>query len=467
MAVRPVARRPARHPAEADLVELVPFAGLVVARIHEMRAVGEAGGAQGLGRTLAEQAAHDVEDARQHVGARRERGRADRLQDGAARNAHVDQVVEAVVEQDLRVENVDEEGAEEHFEHLLVEEKVHRADRLRIGALEIEDHLLALAPHGAGDLVGPHAEAVVVDEILEIAARFRDHHLEDRAHRPLVAVEHLGHRRVELVDAEALGHLVHPPFGEAQGGDDGVEVRAVPVRQAAVAQDEFENFLVQLALAVDLDRRDLDAFLEDLRRVGRQAARHLAADIRHVAEHGGPGDDPAVDIDRHHGQPVVQMADRAVAGVGIVGEEDVAFLDLAVIALLEAPEEGAELADDHFALGVGDHRESVVLLPDAGRHRGAEQHGVHLRARVAHRVLDDVEGDGIDLDLLERRGVGLDQAGWHVRSPPYRPFIGRMRMLPTSSTAPVWPFRIRVVESISVTMAGPAIRSPALSKARS
>ena len=90
MPVRPVAHRPARHAAEADLVELVPLAVLVVTGIHEVRAVGETGGAQRVRRALAEQAAHDIEDARQHMGARAERGRPDRLQDGAARNPHVD-----------------------------------------------------------------------------------------------------------------------------------------------------------------------------------------------------------------------------------------------------------------------------------------------------------------------------------------------------------------------------------------
>jgi hypothetical protein len=51
---------------------------------------------------------------------------------------------------------------------------------------------------------------------------------------------------------------------------------------------------IELAVAVDLDRRDLQAFFEDLRRVGGQAARHLAADVGHVAEHRRPA----------HGRPL-------------------------------------------------------------------------------------------------------------------------------------------------------------------
>ncbi len=62
---------------------------------------------------------------------------------------------------------------------------------------------------------------------------------------------------------------------------------------------------------------------------------------------------------------------------------------------------GAELADDHAALRVGDHRELVVLLPDHGAHGRAEEHGVHLEAGALQGSLDDVERDRIDLDLRD------------------------------------------------------------------
>ena len=87
----------------------------------------------------------------------------------ARRNAHLDQIVEAVVEQDLRVEHLDHVDAEEHLEHFFVQQKVDRGDRLRIGAVEIEDRLVAFAPQRAGDLVGPVAHAVVVDLVFEVA----------------------------------------------------------------------------------------------------------------------------------------------------------------------------------------------------------------------------------------------------------------------------------------------------------
>ena len=42
-----------------------------------------------------------------------------------------------------------------------------------------------------------------------------------------------------------------------------------------------------------------------------------------------------------------------------------------------------------------------MLLPDDGAHRGAEEHGVHLVACALQRPLDDVEGDGVDLDVRD------------------------------------------------------------------
>ena len=51
------------------------------------------------------------------------------------------QIVEAVVEQDLRIEQIDGEGAEEHLEHFFVQQEVDRGERLRIAAVEVEDRL--------------------------------------------------------------------------------------------------------------------------------------------------------------------------------------------------------------------------------------------------------------------------------------------------------------------------------------
>ena len=463
-----VSRRPAGNAAEADLVELVPLALTGIAGIHEVRAVGEAGRHHEVGRPLAEQAAEHVEDAPQRMGPGRERRGLQRLEQCSRRDPHVDMVVEAVVEHDLRIEHVDHVDADEHLEHFFVEEEVDRALGLRIGAVEIEDQHVAVAPHLAGHLVGAHAEPVVADVVLEIEGLVLADGVADQVqHGAPVALQQLVHRRDHGIDAEAVAELVDALLGEPDGGNQRVEVAPVPLRHAALVQDHLEDVFLQHVVLVDLDHRDDDAFLVDLVGIGRQAPRHLAADVGHVAEHRGVGDEPTVAIDRAQDQPVRRVADGAGAAVGIGGEEDVPLLDRAVILALEAVDEGAELADDHLAVGVGDHRELVVLLADSRRHGGAVEHGVHLVAGAAQRALDDVESDRIHLDRLEGRVVGLDDGDWHVAPPPTQWPTGLMMMLPYPSTTPTWPGRTSVVESISVTIAGPSILLPALSLTRS
>ena len=388
---------------------------LVVARVHEVRAVRKARGAHERRIALAEQAAEDVEDAAERVRAARKRGGLQRLEQRARWNAHFHQVVEAVVEEDLRVEHHDHVDAREHLEHLFVQQEVDRRDRLRVGAREVEDALVPFAPHRARDLVRPHVEAVVADVVLEVLLLLRDRLADELAHGALVALEHGVHRRIEHVVAEARRDLDAADRGRAQRRGDGVEVREVPGGQAAVVQDHLEQVVLHHPGLDDLDRRDRDALLVDRAGIRRQRARHLAAHVRHVTEHGGPRDDAAVLVDRHQHEPVVLVADRAVDRVRVVGQEDVALLHGAVVTLQEAVDERAELADDHLAVEVGDQRELVVLLADAGRHGRAEQHRVHFETGVAQGALDDVDGDGIDLHLLHRLLVALDDLGGHVR----------------------------------------------------
>ena len=158
------------------------------------------------------------------------------------------------------------------------------------------------------------------------------------------------------------------------------------------------------------------------------------------------------------------MADRAADRIGIGQEDHVAVLERAVIAFKKATDEAAELADDHPAFMVGDQRKGIALFADAGRHGGAHERRVHLDPRIAQSVFDDVERDRIDRLLLERGGVALDDGCGHGFQ---FPVFSVIRMLPTLSTVPVQSASISVVESISMTMAGPGITSPASSFDRS
>ena len=70
----------------------------------------------------------------------------------------------------------------------------------------------------------------------------------------------------------------------------------------------------------------------------------------------------------------------------------------------------AELTDDHLSFRVPDQRELVVLLADARRERGPEQHLVHLVSGVAKGVLDQVQCHHVDIDAAKGLGRGLEEA---------------------------------------------------------
>ena len=382
-----------------------------------MRAGGEAGGVQQRRVGLAEQPAEEVEDASDAVVAGVEGGGVLRLPVGAVGDGDVDQRVEAVVPEDLRVGDGDHVDAEEHPDQVLVDVVVHRPGGLRRAAREVQVHLVAGAGEGHLQLVGAEADPVVADVVgeREGAALLEDHR-QQRLHRVVVALQ----QRVEGGDvgvgAEAPAHLLDPAGGGAAGRHQAAEVGAVPVRHPHLVEDDVQRVLVELPGAVEPEGRDHHALLEDGARVGGHGARRLAADVGHVPEHRGPADHPTLDVDRQHHQPVVGVTDRGAAGVGVGGEQHVTLADVALEAGEEVGDGQPELPDHHLALGVGDQRELVVLLADTGRQRGAEQHLVHLVPRVAQPVLDEVEGDRVDVHLLDRGGRRLDDAG-HVRPP--------------------------------------------------
>ena len=79
--------------------------------------------------------------------------------------------------------------------------------------------------------------------------------------------------------------LFSPEHGVRGDHQDGVEVGSVPFRQAAVAQDQLQYFLVQDALAVDFHRRDLHPFLEQLGGIACHTGRESC--FYRVYENGG------------------------------------------------------------------------------------------------------------------------------------------------------------------------------------
>ena len=107
-----------------------------------------------------------------------------------------------------------------------------------------------------------------------------------------------------------------------------------------------------------------------------------------------------------------------------------------------------------------------MLFADHWAHRGAEEHRVHLEPRVLERALDDVERHRVDLDVGRHLGDPQLSGLCHCHRDASQSF-GVIRTLKLESTLAEYPGRTTVVESNSVTIAGPANDMPGRSFARS
>ena len=117
--------------------------------------------------------------------------------------------------------------------------------------------------------------------------------------------------------AEPLGHFNTAAGGHPTRRHNGMKITPVPLRNATVMQDDPQDFFLEYAFAENFDRRDADPLLKYLFGIGRDAARHLTANIGHMSEHGRPVDQPAVLKHGHAHQPVVGVADGAVTLIGV------------------------------------------------------------------------------------------------------------------------------------------------------
>lgn len=121
-----VAAGSAGDAAEADPVELEPLSAGAEARIHEVRAVAEAGGGHELGGFLAQEGGENVHDSGEEMGAAGEGGGTDGFEEAAVGDVDVDEVVETIVGYHAGVVDDQEIDTDEHFEHVDVEVEIDR-----------------------------------------------------------------------------------------------------------------------------------------------------------------------------------------------------------------------------------------------------------------------------------------------------------------------------------------------------
>ena len=197
--------------------------------------------------------------------------------------------------------------------------------------------------------------------------------------------------------------LLHARRAHLGDGDLGVDVAAHQLRLPAVGQDDALDVGDALAALPDLDRRQQQAFVEHLGRIRRGRARHRAADVGLVRDRAGERDDLAVREHRRHERHVGDV--RQAAFIGMVGDEHVAFVDRAGLAVgfEDAADEMAvdrrveehRRRHDQPAVAIDDHAGEVARLPDDGRIAGAIEMVVHLIDQARDLVAQDLDGDGV------------------------------------------------------------------------
>src|SRR5262249_35114747 len=281
---------------------------------------------------------------------------------------------------------------------------VERADDLRVRAREIDGHTAVAYLDRHLDAHGLVERNAVVVEVADRPVRARGNSGQRRA-RPTLGLRHIYGRRFEDGLAPVSGeNLVKRGLAGPAHGDHGLDVLERAALRANVRTDNAHHFFVQLASAQQSHRLEAEAFLSELARADLHAARHRAPDVgpvrldRHetrqlaVPEHG-----------RGHGDVVEVIA---VAGVGIVVDEDVAFAKCVETTILDrridrktevALEDGQpDALGYHLHIHIEDRAAEVQAFADDVVVRGLDHGEAHPLGGGVERGADDLDGDGIE-----------------------------------------------------------------------
>ena len=376
-----------------------------------------------------------------------------RIDDGALGQAQLDRPEAAAVGRDGGVG----EGAhgEARRGQRTGRHAIERSLGLRTGALEVELDVAAL--HRDGDLDADRLvelDTVIVEVIDEAIGSLGDG-AERLAGHDLRTLQEFVEDRGQLVVAVAVGELGQPAPRHRAGRDLGIEVAHHRIGYAHILADHLDQRVVEDAGVAQLQGRNPQPLLVDLRCVGRHRSRRHAADVLMVCHGAAQRDDLAAMKDRRDDGDVGQV--RA-AGVGVVQDVDVAVahavdgIDLEHLG--DRRDEGRQMDRDRAGLrergAVGGEQAggSVESFLDDGREGTAQQRRLHLVGDAVELVANDFDRDGVE-------GFGLCR-GCHGLFPQSAVMI----RLPSATTVARQPGSIKVVVSGCSTMAGPRISRP-------
>ena len=210
---------------------------------------------------------------------------------------------------------------------------VDEARHLGVAVGEVDLEVAALLGDAGADVDVLGSVAIVVEERLALVDAVLPAG-NDGAHLPLGTVEHGRDRRMRRRRAELGEQLAEPALADARRADHGREIAAEVAGMAHIEHDHLVDVLAPLALLVELQRRNADAFLEDLGRAGVVGSVRGAADVALVRAVDRPEHQPVAVEDGHERRQVRQMI---AAPVGVVQQVDVARPDPPLEELVHGP----------------------------------------------------------------------------------------------------------------------------------
>ena len=277
--------------------------------------------------------------------------------------------------------------------------KIDALARLRVAAGKIEDQTVADFTQDEIDLptlIGLDGAGFFPDAV----GNFRDALSQD----VLRMLDHLFGDGVDQLGAILREHFLDTRFCHVVGGDLTLEIETDHGRLPRHVDDHLKEVFPECPAFDQLDPRDSDAFMENLRGSGRIAARRQSADIHDVNKSRAPRNQTVVVMNRRDHEKV-RLVHRG--DVRVVEQEHVVRSDAVV----------AEALQDLF------HRESAARHMHAdgfsGRQDlavGAVKRGhIILLLRGVDGAADALEGRAHLLgDLIQPMGQDLERDRVHT-----------------------------------------------------
>src|SRR5262252_1306627 len=397
-----------------------------------------------LGAGAGQRLDHGLRDLLRAV-VRRERHRRGRVRprDGALLCLDLHGTEGALVLRDARVEEIGQ--GHMHGGHRVRVRRVHEADHLRVTLREIHDERVALFGHGGAERDVLDAVAVVVedghpavDAVLPAA--------DAGAALALGTVQYLAHCGHGGVDTVVVDQLEEAALAHSSRAEHGLEVAREVARMAHVGGDQLHHVVAQATCVVELERRNADALLPDLRGPGVVGAVGGAANVALVGAIDGPEGEA---LAHEHGQEGGEVREVIAAVVRIVEKEHVTGLD--------APREvvghgldghGQRAHVDGHVLGL--RGESAFAVEDRGgeitarvedlRVGGAQHRLAHLLHDGFETMLDHRDGDAIEGHDVPPASA-RDGEAWRdctsVKGPRYTPRASAPARAHVASPSPV------------------------------